>query len=207
MWVLPICSGLAGRQGVGGRSLYDRAWKWKLFMTPRVFAFLKNPFSGVAVSHLLPRTPGSFQGLGRGSKFTSSDSFQLINEDPQDPTRQFQRVCAPSSMWPPAREAHTRLKGQREKSFALSYLLGFPMNSLHLSPLWNVLVNELIYEHSQKPQDKKKKEQGFLDQKFIFPLFFLIHYPPVVSPPTFLWDRWWYLPQPADNSGYSIGRM
>lgn len=140
------------------RSLYDRAWKWKLFMTPGVFVFSKNPLSGVAVFHLLPWTPGNIRGLGRGSKFASSDSFQLKNEDPQDPTRQFQRVYAPDSMWPPAREAHTKLKGQREKSFALSYLLGIPMNSLRLSPLWNVLVNELIYEHSQKPQDKEKKE-------------------------------------------------
>lgn len=50
-------------------------------------------------------------------KFTSSDSMQLINEDPRVPTRQFQRVRAPGSMWPPAREAHTTLKGQGEKSF------------------------------------------------------------------------------------------
>lgn len=50
------------------------------------------------------------------------------------------------------------LKGKERNPLATSYLLGFPMNSLHLSPLWNVLVNELIYEHSQNPHDNKEKE-------------------------------------------------
>lgn len=95
-------------------------------MTPRVFAFFlkKNPFSSIAVSHLLPGTPGSFHELGRSSKFTSSDSGQLINEGPGAPRRHFQRVCAPGSLWPPAREAHSTLKGQGEKSFGYFMSLG-----------------------------------------------------------------------------------
>lgn len=46
-------------------SFYDRSWKWNFLMTPRVFAFKRNPFSSAAVSYLLPGTLGGLPVLER----------------------------------------------------------------------------------------------------------------------------------------------
>lgn len=109
-------------------------------MTPRESAFTRNPFSSCCFPFVTRDSWGASSDLERVLfslllALHFCDYIQMINEDPQAPTRQFERVCSPGSMWLPAREAHTKLKGRREKSFAISYFLGFPMNSLHESSL------------------------------------------------------------------------
>lgn len=203
MWIICTCSG-------GGRkSFYDRAWKWKLLMTPRVLAFKRNPFSRAAVSHLLPRTPAGLPVTWKEFYFHFCWLLWPHPDDKWGPTSSHKTVskslCSRQYVATCQGSTYQIKRARRE---VLHYFM-FPGVSSELIALvfFVKCFSKCAYLWTfTKLQDNKEKGNRILRPEIhLSTLLFtiLLSFPLPLS----LETRWWNLPQPADNSGHSIRRM